>query len=262
MAAPHSMPVQSVVFRKGPWTTPAAQAWLRARGFAGLDVDEKPETLRFRQIDPEPGGKYFTKTLAHPPGVQLVIALHGGRLLKQGGRAKEAPVPAQRQPEDFEPAAMGRWGIFDLSRETSDDELDEWARKHIPGFLGVRARSDFDELYPDGALMAPGTSCILNLDYGDGSGEPYARGGTHWVAARVAQDAPLLMYFDAFGMPPPREVTLRSRREGLGLLYPDIQYQGVEEANCGPRALAVLHYLAKAAKKGKELEAFAEIGQV
>lgn len=142
--------------------------------------------------------------------------------------------------------------IFRLNRETSDVELDKWGREHIPGFLGVRARSQFDSLYPPGKPMQPGSSCILNLDYGD-----YARGGTHWVGVRVAKDAPVLMYVDSFGLPPPRDVSIRGRLEGRGVLYPDVAYQSFDEVNCGPRALAALHYLAHAKN---ELAAFSELG--
>jgi hypothetical protein len=145
------------------------------------------------------------------------------------------------------------WDIFGLDRETSDLELENWGRRHIPGFLGVRGRSQFEELYPRSEPMKPGTSCILNLDYGD-----YARGGTHWVGVRVAQDAPIVMYVDSFGLPPPRDVTLRGRLEGRGILYPDVQYQGFDEVNCGPRALAALHYLAHAKN---DMDAFSELGQ-
>lgn len=103
--------------------------------------------------------------------------------------------------------------------------------------------------------MTPGTSCVINLD-GD-----YKHGGTHWTSARVATEQPILMYFDSFGFPPPREVTLRARRDGLGVLYPDIDYQRVDEVNCGPRALAALKFLADSAKKpGGELTAFSELG--
>jgi hypothetical protein len=133
-------------------------------------------------------------------------------------------------------------------------ELDEWGRKHIPGFQGVKARSQFRELYPPGQPMKPGTSCILNLDYGD-----YARGGTHWVGVRVAKDAPVLYYLDSFGLPPPRDVSLRGRLEGKGTLYPDVAYQQMDEVNCGPRALAALHYLARSKN---DLEAFGRLSQV
>lgn len=164
-------------------------------------------------------------------------------------RRKKAKEPAPT-PEEHSSAV---WDLFRLTRETSDAELDAWGRKYIPGFLGVRAREDFTELYPDKTPMKPGSSCILNLDYGD-----YARGGTHWVGVRVAKKAPLLLYFDSFGLPPPREVSLRGKREGRGILYPDIQYQRFNENNCGPRALAVLHFLAHAPD---DVEAFGEIGQ-
>lgn len=154
-------------------------------------------------------------------------------------------------------SSKGDYKIFRVNRETSDDELDAWGRRNIPGFLGVVARDQITELYPYGEPMEPGSSCILNLDYGD-----YDRGGTHWTALRVSQEQPLVLYFDAFGMPPPREVTLRAFNERRGVKYPDIQYQGLQEVNCGPRSLAVLHQLAQKAAKGKEMEAFAELGQV
>lgn len=253
------MPVQSVLFARRLWSEPAAEHWLRIHGYTVSPVDAKPNFWRFRQIEPVPGARYFTKKLAHPPGIELVIALHSGGYAHSRTKASEwAPPPAP--PEPFEPARLDPkedpMGLFEVKRETSDVELDDWGKAHIPGFLGVEARSMFDQLYPDGKRMEPGTSCVLNLDRGD-----YARHGTHWTGVRVSSEAPLVMYFDSFGEPPPREVTLRSRREGLGLLYPDIQYQGADEVNCGPRALAVLHYLSDAAKKGSELEAFAEIGK-
>lgn len=143
-----------------------------------------------------------------------------------------------------------------LDRDTSDTELSEWGEANIPGFLGVFSRDQYSEIYPPGSPMPPGSSAILNLDYG------YQRGGTHWVAARVSNEAPLVLYVDSYGMPPAREVTLRSRAEGRGILYPDVQRQGFSEVTCGPRALATLSYLADAAKKGRELEAFGRIGQV
>ena len=143
--------------------------------------------------------------------------------------------------------------LFTANRETSDKELDEWGRANIPGFLGVRARSQYPSLYPGDKPMAPGSSCVLNLDYGD-----YARGGTHWVGVRVSSVAPIVEYFDAFGLPPPREVTNRARQSGLGIVYPDVRYQQYDEVNCGPRAVAVLHYLAHAKN---DADAFREISQ-
>lgn len=206
-------------------------------------VDVSENYLRWRQIPPPPGATWETRTLHEPAGDVLLVY------------AREAsPKGAGSRRKKRSPTLGKEWALFSANRETTDGELAAWGAEHIPGFLGVRARSQFSSLYPDGAPMTPGSSCILNLDFGD-----YGRGGTHWVAVRVAKDAPLLLYFDAFGLPPPREVTLRGRRDGRGILYPDIQYQDISEVNCGPRALAVLHYLATAPN---EMEAFGEIGQV
>lgn len=168
----------------------------------------------------------------------------GARTMRRGAGARIRTEAKPKAP--FPP----------LDRDTSDTELSEWGEEHIPGFLGVFSRDQFSEIYPPGRPMPPGSSVILNLDYG------YQNGGTHWVAARVSSEAPLVLYVDSYGMPPAREVTLRSRAEGRGILYPDVQRQGYSEVTCGPRALATLSYLADAAKKRGELEAFGRIGQV
>lgn len=216
-------------------------------------VDVTADYLRWRQTPPPPGAEWDTHTIQAPEGPVLLVYAHTTRGWSDAKRARKKGGGRSRRGKP--PAALGpEWALFTTNRETTDTELDAWGKKHIPGFLGVRARSQFCDLYPDGAPMQPGSSCILNLDFGE-----YDRGGTHWVAVRVAKDAPLLLYFDAFGLPPPREVTLRGRRDGRGILYPDIQYQDLSDVNCGPRALAVLHYLATAPN---ELEAFGEIGQV
>lgn len=149
----------------------------------------------------------------------------------------------------------GMWDIFNVNRETSNVELNRWGKEHIPGFLGVVPRDKYGQLYHDG--MKPGSSAIINLDFGN-----YARGGTHWVAARVSSEAPLVLYFDAYGLPPPTAVSARAHRSGRGVVWTDIQQQGDDEVNCGPRALAALHWLADAASHGKELSAFAELGQI
>lgn len=247
------MPVQSVVFKKAFWSRQRAEAWLRKHGFEATPVDEKEDTWRYRQQEPRVGAKYFTKKLAGYPGVDLVIDLGSGA----GKRKVEEPEEEEALDAAYEPAPDEGGDIFCVKRETSDQELDAWGKKNIKGFKGVVARDQFEQLYPRDTPMEPGSSCIVNLDYGD-----YARGGTHWTAARVSQEEPKLLYFDAFGMPPPRQVSLRAMAEGRGVQYPDIQYQGLDETNCGPRALAALHFLAQEAAKGRELEAFDEIGQV
>lgn len=146
--------------------------------------------------------------------------------------------------------------LFESGRETSDRELAAWGKRYIPGFRGVRARSAFTQLFPNNKAIPLGASAILNLDRGN-----YERGGTHWVAVRRSSEQPLLLYVDSFGFPPPREVTLRAYREGLGVQYPDIQHQAEADVNCGPRALAALFTLSDAASDGEEMEVFNQIGR-
>jgi len=64
--------VQSVLFDKSKWTVYTATKWLKKHGYDGLGVDEKPNTLRFRQVEPNKSDKYITKTL--PDNIELVIA--------------------------------------------------------------------------------------------------------------------------------------------------------------------------------------------
>jgi len=143
-----------------------------------------------------------------------------------------------------------------MNRETTDVELDTWGKAHIPGFSGVVARNELDRIWPTMQRMPPGSSAVVNLDYG------YRRGGSHWVAVRVAKEAPVVLYVDSFGMPPAREVVLKARKEGRGILWSDVMRQSTPEVNCGPRALAALAYLAKNASAGKEIESFGRVAQV
>jgi hypothetical protein len=238
--------LQSVLFDRSLWSEVSAEEWLQSHGYAAPPVDATAHYYRYRQVDPMRGAYYATRALGLP-GVKGVImaspSVHAASSREGGGALPEAPegqVPA-RIPGD---------------RLTSDQELDAWGRANIPGFLGVVSRTDFGRLYPEGKPMAPGTSCVLNLDPG------YSHGGSHWVGVRVAESQPLVLYSDSFGLPPPREVTLRGRRDGRGILYPDVQYQDMDEVNCGPRALAALKLLSDGAKKGEELEALGRLGAV
>lgn len=148
-----------------------------------------------------------------------------------------------------------KWELYNKGGSTSDIELTEWAHANIPNFKGVVAREDFDVLYPYGEPMEPGTSCIINLDYGD-----YARGGTHWCAVRVSSETPRVLYFDPFGIPPPSDVMIRSFKDHRGVFYPDIQYQEADQTNCGQRCLAALYYLNEEASKNEETSAFDQLG--
>jgi hypothetical protein len=148
-----------------------------------------------------------------------------------------------------------KFDIFNIDSETTDKQLRDWGNSYIKGFKGVVARSHINELYPPEYPMERGSSCILNLDYGD-----YVNGGTHWVAMRVSSETPRILYIDSFGEPPCRDVTNRALKDSLGVYYPDISYQTKEQTNCGQRSLAVLHYLQHEAEKNNETEAFNLLG--
>jgi hypothetical protein len=45
--------IQSVVFPKYLWTAQEAREWLTKHYLLSDDFDEKPDTYRFRQIDPD-----------------------------------------------------------------------------------------------------------------------------------------------------------------------------------------------------------------
>lgn len=249
---------QSVIFDRTLWTERAAESWLQQNGYAVTPVDAKLRYYRYRQVEPDHTAHYATR--AGPlPGIKLIKMWRASQ--KGAGalptRQNNVPV-ADSGPSVWAPPHSSSSSEDDDripgNRLTSDNELDAWGKANIPGFLGVISRSDYDGLYPAGRPMAPGTSCVINLDGN------YSQGGTHWCGVRVSSEQPLVMYFDSFGFPPPREVTLRGRKDGRGVLYPDIEYQDIDEVNCGPRALAALKLLSDGSQKGEELEAFRRLG--
>lgn len=63
--------VQSILFDNDKWTKRKAVAWLKKHDYTGLDVDEKENTLRYRQVEPDEKNKYITKDIGN--GIQLVI---------------------------------------------------------------------------------------------------------------------------------------------------------------------------------------------
>lgn len=112
----------------------------------------------------------------------------------------------------------------------------------MPGFIDVVSR----DAYPEEGLP-PGGSIIIN------QAPHYRGGGTHWVCAYRARDAPSVLYFDPFGQPPPSDVTLASWRQGCGVLRSDARWQQFKDTNCGPRSAAALHELSHAKN---DVEAF------
>jgi len=70
--------VQSVIFSKPEWTKRKAVNWLKKHDFTGLEVDEKPNTLRFRQLEPSDKYSYATKSIGN--NIEFVICyLHKGK---------------------------------------------------------------------------------------------------------------------------------------------------------------------------------------
>jgi len=47
-----SLTVQALLFAKTKFTPVKAKSWARYHAFRNIDVDEKPNVLRIRQIDP------------------------------------------------------------------------------------------------------------------------------------------------------------------------------------------------------------------
>lgn len=62
--------VQSIIFKKTMFTKLQAKKWLIKHDFK-TSVDEKPETYRFRQMEPVEGANYITKKIE--PGISFVI---------------------------------------------------------------------------------------------------------------------------------------------------------------------------------------------
>lgn len=67
--------VQSVLFSKSSWTIPKAKKWLKENNYIYSDVDKKPNTLRFRQFDPDTLNKNIWKYTTHrlQDNIELVI---------------------------------------------------------------------------------------------------------------------------------------------------------------------------------------------
>jgi len=57
--------LQTILFRKEKFSMMDSILWLMKHGYKYEKVDETREFYRFRQHEPLPGGKYYTKTLAN-----------------------------------------------------------------------------------------------------------------------------------------------------------------------------------------------------
>jgi hypothetical protein len=71
--------VQSIVFDKSKFNKKSASDWIKKHNYENKGVDEKEDTLRFRQVDPdyieEKGfNRFRTKKIGRNSGVSLIIA--------------------------------------------------------------------------------------------------------------------------------------------------------------------------------------------
>jgi len=63
--------IQSILFKK-PYHLSKAKSWLKKHNYKFSDVDQKPEHIRFRQIEPSKKYKYITKAI--DPHISFIIA--------------------------------------------------------------------------------------------------------------------------------------------------------------------------------------------
>lgn len=113
------MELQSLIFSKDYYGLKRAQRWITMHGLKGTVVEEKPNTIRFRQEDPSTFSKNSFRTVAitqglsgvfakrketkyseggdvlsddnapfpHPSGASAILALLGGTLIREIGAA-------------------------------------------------------------------------------------------------------------------------------------------------------------------------------
>ena len=67
----HPSKIQSILFDKSHWTLQQCVKWLKKHNFKGREVDEKPNTFRFRQQSPKKFKRFITKELEN--GIDLII---------------------------------------------------------------------------------------------------------------------------------------------------------------------------------------------
>jgi len=67
-----SMKVQTLIFSKDRFSRKDAMKWAKAHGFKAAKVDEKENTFRLRQRDPDQFGTF--RTITFKPGIKAVVA--------------------------------------------------------------------------------------------------------------------------------------------------------------------------------------------
>lgn len=108
-----------------------------------------------------------------------------------------------------------------MSQELSNLDLDRWFRTD-PRYAGTFPN---DKLPP----LEPGHAYIVNLENAYKNGRPSP--GTHWVG--VIYQPSRVLYFDPFGVGPTQFVTRRIKETGKPLVINKLQFQGLDQSDCG-----------------------------
>jgi hypothetical protein len=115
---------------------------------------------------------------------------------------------------------------------TSNEDLDKWGYKNIPGYIGCIVKKQMNSM-----KFVPGSSWIINMDDNK---------GTHWVAMRVSNKRKAVLYVDSFGFPP-EDITVRAVwKHKYPIYYSEIDRQLLHGDDCGQEALDSLYKMAHA----------------
>jgi len=125
--------IQSIVFNKDKWTKQKAIKWLKKHGHEGLECDEKENTLRFRQIEPNKNYNYITKSL--PNEIELIIAY---KKILSNNKYNKMPKKHSRKYEsdssdsdsDMEGRGIKREKRIIRKMKDLNDEIDEHQNMH------------------------------------------------------------------------------------------------------------------------------------
>jgi hypothetical protein len=98
--------IQSVVFSKDNWTKAKAIKWLKKHDFEGLECDEKENTLRFRQKEPNKKYKYITKSL--PNEIELIITYKNKLINNKYNKMGKYETDSETSSSDSEMEMSGR----------------------------------------------------------------------------------------------------------------------------------------------------------
>ena len=126
--------IQSIVFNKDSWTKKKAINWLKKHNYEGLDCDEKENTLRFRQNEPNKNYKYITKSL--PNEIELIITyknkISNNKYNKMGKSKKHITYDSDSSDSDSDMEGRGIKREKRIIRKMKDlsDEIDEHHKVH------------------------------------------------------------------------------------------------------------------------------------